>query len=120
MDLKKNCLFCQCFNMKKIKCNLHDLNLQTIKSANSVSCIDFLFFYETKPVFLVSEKIDLGKKCERIFMLKLYLKRILTISSILTEYSQISDSQIVDKLRHSILLYLNELHNTKNMKWIKL
>ena len=54
------------------------------------------------------------------FMLKLYLKRILTISSILTEFTQISDAEIVKKLKYSIELYLNELHKTKNIKWIEL
>ena len=54
------------------------------------------------------------KLFENKFMLKLYLKRILTISSILTEYSQISDSEIVNKLKNSIKMYLNELYKTKN------
>lgn len=58
-------------------------------------------------------EIDL-KLFENKFMLKLYLKRILTISSILTEYSQISDSEIVNKLKNSIKMYLNELYKTKN------
>jgi len=61
-------------------------------------------------------KMEINNK----YMLKLYLKRILTISSILSEFSQITDSEIVKKLRNSIELYLNELHKTKNIKWIKL
>lgn len=65
------------------------------------------------------DKIKL-KEIEHNFMLNLYLKRILTISSILTEFTQISDTEMVKKLKYSIELYLNELHKTKNIKWIEL
>ena len=47
-------------------------------------------------------------------MLKLYLKRILVIKSVLTEYTNISDIELVRKLQRFINLYFNELHHYKN------
>ena len=54
------------------------------------------------------------KLFENKYMLKLFLKRIIVISSVLKEYTQISDKEIVIKLQNSINLYLNELHKNKN------
>ena len=49
MDLKKNCLNCQCFTIKDKKCNRHDFYLLTIKNAKMICCKDdFLYFYEVK------------------------------------------------------------------------
>jgi len=51
---------------------------------------------------------------ENVYMLKLYLKRILVIKSVLTEYTNISDIELVRKLQRFINLYFNELHHYKN------
>jgi len=51
---------------------------------------------------------------ENVYMLKLYLKRILTIKSIIREYTNISDIEIIKKLQRFINLYLNELYHFKN------
>jgi len=46
-----------------------------------------------------------------IFLLKIYLKRILLIREVLLQDSGISDSELVKKLRNFIKLYLIELNN---------
>lgn len=51
------------------------------------------------------------------YMLKLYLKRIMFVDSVLKEYKEISDTELIKKLSNYIKLYLNELDKTKNENW---
>ena len=57
-------------------------------------------------------KIEL-KNFNRIYMLKLYLKRIILIQDILLEYTEISDKELVKRAKSFIKLYLNCLNDTK-------
>ena len=50
-------------------------------------------------------------------MLKLYLKRILFVDAVLREYNEISDTELIKKLKNYLKLYLNELDIIKNKKW---
>lgn len=47
-------------------------------------------------------------------MLKIYLKRIIQIRLIISEYTNISDIELVKKLQRFLNLYLYELYNDKN------
>jgi len=54
---------------------------------------------------------------ENIYLLKLYLKRIILIDTVLKEYTDITDVELVKKLQTFIKLYLYELYKIKNKSW---